>query len=78
MSIDFYYISLSTPCRSVMMTTAYMAGVDVNLKLLNLMNQEPKPVETGIPEDKSAAQRSHHRRRRILFEREPGHLCLCN
>jgi glutathione S-transferase len=38
MSIDFYYISLSTPCRSVMMTTAYMAGVDVNLKLLNLMN----------------------------------------
>ena len=37
MPIDLYYNSLSPPCRSVMMT-AYMAGVDVNLKLLNLMN----------------------------------------
>lgn len=37
MPIDLYYISLSPPCRSVMMT-AFMAGVDINLKLLNLMN----------------------------------------
>ncbi|XP_057379001.1 glutathione S-transferase 1-1-like [Daphnia carinata] len=39
MPIDLYYTSLSPPCRSVMMT-AYMAGVDVNLKMLNLMNRD--------------------------------------
>ncbi len=39
MPIDLYYMSLSPPCRAVMMT-AYLAGVDVNLKLLNLMNRD--------------------------------------
>lgn len=36
MSVDLYYLSLSPPCRAVMMT-AYMAGVDVNLKVVNML-----------------------------------------
>ena len=43
MPVDLYYISLSPPCRAVMMT-AYLAGVDTNLKMLNLMaGEQMKP-----------------------------------
>ncbi|KAL5277830.1 GstD1.2 family protein [Megaselia abdita] len=37
--MDFYYMSASAPCRSVMMT-AKAVGVDLNLKNLNLMAGE--------------------------------------
>lgn len=57
MAVDLYYIPLSPPCRTVMMA-AYMAGVDVNLKLVNLMAGEQmkpeflkvNPLHTGEKE----------------------------
>lgn len=39
MPIDLYYMSLSAPCRAVLLT-AKMAGVEVNLKTVNLMAGE--------------------------------------
>lgn len=39
MTIDFYYVPGSAPCRSVLMT-AKAVGVDLNLKLVNLMAGE--------------------------------------
>lgn len=36
MTIDFYYMSLSPPCRVVQMA-AEALGVDLNLKLTNLV-----------------------------------------
>ena len=39
MPIDLYYMSLSAPCRAVLLT-AKMAGVEVNLKTVNLMTGE--------------------------------------
>lgn len=39
MTIDFYYVPGSSPCRSVQMT-AKAIGVDLNLKLTNLMAGE--------------------------------------
>ena len=40
---DLYYMALSAPCRSVMMTSK-MAGVAINLKPLNLLaGEQMKP-----------------------------------
>lgn len=39
MGIDFYYLPGSAPCRAVQMT-AKAVGVDLNLKLTNLMAGE--------------------------------------
>lgn len=39
MVLDFYYIPGSAPCRAVQMT-AKAVGVDLNLKLTNLMAGE--------------------------------------
>lgn len=39
MGIDFYYLPGSSPCRAVQMT-AKAVGVDLNLKLTNLMAGE--------------------------------------
>ncbi|KAL5283275.1 GstD1.2 family protein [Megaselia abdita] len=39
MTIDFYYLSVSAPCRSILMT-AKAIGVELNLKKLNLKNGE--------------------------------------
>jgi len=39
MVLDFYYVPGSAPCRSVLMT-AKAVGVDLNLKLTNLMAGE--------------------------------------
>lgn len=39
MTIDFYYLPGSAPCRAVQMT-AKAIGVDLNLKLTNLMAGE--------------------------------------
>lgn len=39
MGIDFYYLPGSAPCRAVQMT-AKAVGVDINLKLTNLMAGE--------------------------------------
>lgn len=39
MGIDFYYVPGSAPCRAVRMT-AKAVGVDLNLKLTNLMAGE--------------------------------------
>ncbi|ROT71142.1 glutathione S-transferase [Penaeus vannamei] len=39
MPIDLYYMPLSPPCRSVLLT-AKAVGVDLNLKLLDLMTKE--------------------------------------
>jgi glutathione S-transferase len=36
MTIDFYYLPGSSPCRSVLLA-AKALGVDLNLKLTNLM-----------------------------------------
>lgn len=42
-AIDLYYLNLSAPCRSVVMT-AKMLGVDLNLKVVNLMaGEQMKP-----------------------------------
>lgn len=38
-AIDLYYVPTSPPCRAVMMT-AYLVGVDVNLKIVDLMGGE--------------------------------------
>ena len=42
--IDLYYVPTSPPCRAVMMT-AYLVGVDVNLKMVDLMGGELKKPE---------------------------------
>ncbi|XP_057377264.1 glutathione S-transferase 1-like [Daphnia carinata] len=43
MPIDLYYMSLSGPCRAVMLT-AKMVGVELNLKIVNLMaGEQMKP-----------------------------------
>lgn len=43
MPIDLYYMDISAPCRSVMMT-AKMVGVDLNLKKTDLMaGEQMKP-----------------------------------
>lgn len=39
MGLDFYYVPGSAPCRAVQMT-AVAVGVDLNLKLTNLMAGE--------------------------------------
>lgn len=39
MTIDFYYLPGSAPCRAVLMT-AKAVGVELNLKLVNLMSGE--------------------------------------
>lgn len=39
MTIDFYYVPGSAPCRSVQMT-AKAVGVELNLKLINLLAGE--------------------------------------
>lgn len=39
MTIDLYYLPGSAPCRAVLMT-AKAVGVELNLKLVNLMNGE--------------------------------------
>lgn len=39
MTIDFYYLPGSAPCRSVLMT-AKAVGVELNLKLVDLMSGE--------------------------------------
>lgn len=39
MGLDFYYLPGSAPCRAVLMT-AKAVGVDLNLKLVNLMAGE--------------------------------------
>jgi hypothetical protein len=39
MTIDFYYVPGSAPCRSVLLA-AKSVGVDLNLKLTNLMAGE--------------------------------------
>lgn len=39
MGLDFYYIPGSAPCRAVLMT-AKAVGVELNLKLTNLMAGE--------------------------------------
>lgn len=39
MTIDFYYLPGSAPCRAVQMT-AKAVGVNLNLKLLNLLAGE--------------------------------------
>lgn len=39
MVLDFYYVPGSSPCRAVQMT-AKAVGVDLNLKLTNLMAGE--------------------------------------
>ena len=43
MTVDIYYLPYSAPCRAVLMT-AKMAGVDADLKLLNVMaGEQMKP-----------------------------------
>lgn len=44
MPIDLYYMSLSAPCRAVLLT-AKMVGVEVNLKTVNLMEGEQMKPE---------------------------------
>ena len=44
MPIDLYYMSLSAPCRAVIMT-AKLAGVELNLKIVNLMTGEQMKPE---------------------------------
>ncbi len=39
MTTDLYYMSLSAPCRAVILT-AKMAGVELNLKTLDLFAEE--------------------------------------
>ena len=39
MTIDFYYMPLSAPCRSVLLT-AKALDVELNCKLTNLLNGE--------------------------------------
>ncbi|EFX81632.1 hypothetical protein DAPPUDRAFT_230826 [Daphnia pulex] len=39
MPIDLYYMSMSAPCRAVLLT-AKMVGVEINLKTINLMQGE--------------------------------------
>jgi glutathione S-transferase len=39
MTIDFYYVPASAPCRTVLLA-AKALGVDMNLKLTNLMAGE--------------------------------------
>lgn len=51
MVLDFYYVPGSAPCRAVRMT-AKAVGVDLNLKLTNLMAGEhlkPEFVAVSIP-----------------------------
>nr|CCQ19301.1 GST-delta [Macrobrachium rosenbergii] len=48
MPIDFYYMDLSAPCRSVMLT-AKAVGLDLNMKMLNLMaGEQMKPEFVAI------------------------------
>lgn len=48
MPIDLYYMPLSAPCRSVMLT-AKAVGVELNLKLLNLpAGEHMKPEFVAI------------------------------
>lgn len=44
MPIDLYYMSLSAPCRAVLLT-AKMVGVELNLKTVNLMGGEQMKPE---------------------------------
>lgn len=44
MPIDLYYISLSPPCRAVLLT-AKMVSVELNLKTVNLMTGEQMKPE---------------------------------
>lgn len=44
MTIDLYYMSLSAPCRAVILT-AKILGVELNLKTLNLMTGEQMKPE---------------------------------
>ena len=44
MPIDLYYMSLSAPCRAVILT-AKLAGVELNLKIVNLMTGEQMKPE---------------------------------
>jgi glutathione S-transferase len=39
MPIDLYYMSMSAPCRAVLLT-AKMVGIEINLKTINLMQGE--------------------------------------
>lgn len=44
MPLDFYYMDMSPPCRAVMLT-ARAVGVDLNLKLVNLMAGDHRKPE---------------------------------
>lgn len=44
MTIDFYYLPGSAPCRAVLMT-AKAVGVELNLKLVDLMSGEQMKPE---------------------------------
>jgi glutathione S-transferase len=44
MSIDFYYMSMSSPCRSILMT-ARAVGASLNLKPTNPMAGENRTEE---------------------------------
>ena len=43
-AIDLYYVPISPPCRAVMMT-AFAVGVDVNLKIVDLLGGEQMKPE---------------------------------
>lgn len=48
MPVDLYYMPLSAPCRSCMLT-AKAVGVELNLKLLDLMaGEQMKPEFVAI------------------------------
>ncbi|XP_047488662.1 glutathione S-transferase 1-like [Penaeus chinensis] len=44
MPLDFYYLDMSPPCRAVMLT-ARAVGVDLNLKLVNIMTGDHRKPE---------------------------------
>ncbi|ROT80120.1 putative glutathione S-transferase 1, isoform D-like [Penaeus vannamei] len=44
MPLDFYYMDMSPPCRAVMLT-AKAVGVDLNLKLVNIMTGDHRKPE---------------------------------